>query len=170
MPALKNGKREAFAVALAGGKSQAQAYREAYGRDSAPAASTLAKNPLVRERVEELQRKVEARQIEAIAAPVIQHEISKERILSELSRMAFAADDSERIGPETKRKALVDLAKVAGYIVEKRETARVDSFEDKTDDELRAIIAGETSALGRRPQGAGGQGDPGEDIPPGRPH
>ncbi len=77
--------QEAFAVALALGSSQAEAYRKAYPKsvhwaDSAlhPKASHLAGQDKIKTRVQELQRK-------AAAA----NEVTVERVLKEVARLAF---------------------------------------------------------------------------------
>lgn len=78
-------RQEAFAAGLAQGLTQAAAYREAYPKSRAwkdasvwDQASKLAANPEVRQRVEDLKAK-------AAAA----NEVTVERVVAELARLAF---------------------------------------------------------------------------------
>lgn len=76
--------RERFAVELAKGKSQADAYRIAYPNSKAKEstiwseASTLAKNPKVTQRVHEL-----------MARAARSNEVTVERVLKERARLSF---------------------------------------------------------------------------------
>ena len=83
--ALKNPKHEKFALAIADGKNQLQAYIAAGYRGSDGNAATLAKRPEIRRRVEEIKG-------EAAAAA----QVSVRRVVTELARIAFA-DVSEAV-------------------------------------------------------------------------
>jgi len=212
MPSLPNARWEAFAQALARGETQAEAYRQVYGKTSYASASTLANRPPVIKRVAELRQKVEAKIVAKVAAPAIAANISKARVAEELAKIAFADIskavvwgtrkvavqqqgrnagaveltveetrtfveflDSESLPPEItaaiseikmsaegaitlkfhdKRAALMDLAKLFGWVIERKEIGQAGEFEDRTDDELAAIIAGRVDPAGRRRQGA----------------
>ena len=77
--ALKNPKHEKFALAIADGKNQLQAYIAAGYRGSDGNAATLAKRPEIRSRVEEIKGE---------AAAAVQ--VSVRRTVTELARIAFA--------------------------------------------------------------------------------
>jgi len=79
MPGLLNARRERFAQALALGHSPNAAYRLAGYRGYSSFAAKLAKSEVVRERVREL--------LDSAAERV---GVSSERVLQELSRIAFA--------------------------------------------------------------------------------
>lgn len=79
MPSLTNSKHEAFAQALAKGKSQADAYAEAGYAPSEPHASRLARNGKVVARVAELAEK-----------SALRAELDVARILKELSRVGLS--------------------------------------------------------------------------------
>ena len=94
MPVLKNPKHEKFAQALAQGRTQLEAFVEAGYKAHGGNASSLAKKQHIVERVAELQQRIVDiyRAADTKAAEVIieRYAISKERILDEMARMAFA--------------------------------------------------------------------------------
>lgn len=136
-------REERFARALAAGTRQGEAYRQAGFRNNPAGASRLAKKRQIAARVYELQTTATERAIAATA-------VTKERVIAELALIAFAEIGSPCISVELKRKALVDLAKVAGFMVERREVSSVDRFDHLSDAQLRDIVEGRASALGRR--------------------
>jgi len=148
MPALKNEKHEIFASLVAKGLSGRQAYIDAgYSPNGADgAASKLQKTAKVAARIAELREKVANRVIEKTA-------ISKEWVLAELVdnvKKAKAAEpvrnkDGEEIGEyranfQAANTALHLIGKELGMFVEKAEI-KTGKLEDKTDEELDAIIA-----------------------------
>lgn len=69
MPLLENPKHEAFALSLARGLKQAEAYAQAGYTPNPPAASRLANSPAVKSRVEELKKEVHQRIVKAMDSP-----------------------------------------------------------------------------------------------------
>lgn len=84
MPALKDPRKEAFALAVARGKTLSQSYAEIW-RSTAKkaslgvASSNLAAQPLVRDRIAEIQAQL-----------VTKTEITAQRVLEELAKIGFA--------------------------------------------------------------------------------
>jgi phage terminase small subunit len=101
MEALQNPKREKFAQFLAAGKPYTEAYALAGYKEDPGNACNLSKQPEIIERVQKLEGYA------AVAASV-----TKERIVAELTKMAFA--EVEPIKDSTKAKALETLAKIGG--------------------------------------------------------
>jgi hypothetical protein len=101
MDALPNPKHEKFAQYVAAGKSQSEAYVAAGFKQDGANANHLAKREDVAARIQ---------QIEGYAAAAAS--CTKERIVSELMKMAFA--EVEPIKDSTKAKALETLAKIGG--------------------------------------------------------
>lgn len=133
-------KREAFAVALASGMSQSAAYRVAFPKSASwkdasvwDQASKLAANPEVRQRATELATK-------AAAA----NEVTVERVVRELARVAFG--DRRRVmswGPSGV--SLMDSEEIdeadAAMVAEVSETTTKDggSIKMKTHDKVKAL-------------------------------
>jgi phage terminase small subunit len=101
MDALPNVKQEKFAQHVASGKSLTEAYKLAGYAGDGSNASTLSRQEQVAARIT---------QIEGYAAAAAS--CTKERIVSELMKMAFA--EVEPIKDSTKAKALETLAKIGG--------------------------------------------------------
>lgn len=152
MPAMKNARHEAFAQALASGKSQAEAYALAGYRPSEPNASRLTRNEKVRARVAEIQGKAAQRAVvtvESLAA-----ELEEARALALKSNQSAAAVS-----------ATMGKAKLFGLLVEKREhsgpkggpiqTIDLSHATDEQLDALAALLDRATDAAGD-PEG----GDP----------
>ena len=106
MDTLLNPKREKFAQFVAAGKSLTEAYRLAGYADNGSNASTLSRQEDIAARI---------KQIEGYAAAAAS--CTKERIVSELMKMAFA--EVEPIKDSTKAKALETLAKIGGLTSER---------------------------------------------------
>lgn len=49
-----------------------------------------------------------------------------------------------------KRAALMDLARIMGMVIDRKEIGAAGDFDDKTDEELAAIVSGQASAIGTR--------------------
>lgn len=109
MPALKNGKHELFALELAKGKSQAEAYQIAGYAPSEPHASRLARNGKVRARVTELQERAAAKVGLTIA--------------SATEHLLRLAEKGEQIGDasgfQASRASIMDACKLNGLVVDK---------------------------------------------------
>jgi len=94
MPTLDNPKHERFAQALAAGKSQDEAYREAGYKPSASNASHLTRNHKVQSRVAELT----ARAAEGV---VLTKQWVLERLIENANRAMQAEAVKDREGKET---------------------------------------------------------------------
>lgn len=133
-------KQEAFARLVAGGKQQADAYRQTYEADGmgAPSiwaeASRLTSHPKVAARIEQLRREKE----DLRRMLVLDHE---EAILAQLQHEALTAKtDSARI------RALELLGRHAGMFAERVEVARV----ERTVEQIQADIVARLQRLGLR--------------------
>lgn len=131
---LTNERHEAFAQALAQGKTQAEAFRLAYPRsenwkpDSVwSKASVLAKRPEVRARVEYLKQRVRQEAVKALAKMRVKAE--ERTVASVLYTLADAmreADEALQIAKEKKHagwitQAVKLRAQLMGLLVERRE-------------------------------------------------
>jgi hypothetical protein len=113
MPVLKNPKHEHFAQALAKGMTQEAAYIAAGYRPNKSAASRLAENVNLCERVAELQQAVAERSIWDAA-----------RIVDNLARYAEKGEQlNEAAGLSVARASMMDVAKLLGLVVDKKENA-----------------------------------------------
>src|ERR1035437_9423299 len=126
MPVLTNPKHERFAQELAKGKTGDEAYVVAGYKRNADNASRLKGDERIRGRIDEILGK---------AAEKVG--VSRERILTELSLIAYAELGNEFVKANDKRAACMDLAKIEGYIVEKSEVGKPGDFERLSYDELR---------------------------------
>lgn len=128
-------KREAFAQAVAGGQSQAAAYRSAFDADRmSPGAvwteaSLLARNPQVAQRVGEL--KAEAEQVRRTRLVGREAEI--------LAQIEFEATNAR--SDATRLRALELLGRAAGLFVDRVEVQQVDRTADQIETEIRARLA-----------------------------
>lgn len=165
MPTLDNPKHELFAQRLARGESQADAYAAAGYQPSEPHASRLASHG-----------KVQARVAEILGRAAERAEISVASLTDRLVRIADIAEATgvekdETTGAVTRssskhltvaKGAIMDLAKLNGMIVERREVG-VRRLADVPDDELDQEIATlnrEVAPAGPRTKGqAGGAAD-----------
>lgn len=85
--------------------------------------------------------KDEAKATKALERSAKKYAINKESISDELAKIAFA-DDGKMFKLADKRQALMDLAKLHGLIVEKRQNMReITALEDLTDEELMKLMA-----------------------------
>ena len=152
-------KQAAFVEAyLSNGRNATAAYRTAYAADGMNDAAVgleahrLLRNPKIAPRVALAQAQTEAR----LATVAQECGITKERISRELQTIALASRaDLEawsaagviaRVGD--KRQALLDLAKLHGYVIEKRDVRVIKDVSDLTDDELAALEAAAKRAAG----------------------
>ena len=115
MAALTNPKHEVFAQAIVKGLNGRAAYIDAGYEVSTPAsadvsASRLLKSAKIAARVAELQSRV--------ASGIL---VTRQKTLEELANIAYAALNHETVKVADKRQALMDIAKLEGWIVEKTE-------------------------------------------------
>jgi phage terminase small subunit len=101
MSALTNVRHERLAQERALGKSLTEAWEIASGRRSIGYASRLAKRPEVAARIAELEAGHQAMQQEAFAQAAARYEVTAERVIGELARIAFAnLTDFVKVGPD----------------------------------------------------------------------
>ncbi len=101
MPALRNARHERFAQGWLEGKTLTQAWENVSGKRSLGYASRLGKRPEVRARLQELRAEREAAQQKALAAAAARFQVTAERVIGELARIAFAnLTDFVKIGPD----------------------------------------------------------------------
>lgn len=109
MPALSNPKHERFAQALAKGKTQAEAYKEAGYSPSEPNASRLRSNDKVQARLAELQERAAIRTEITVASIT-------DRLLA-IATLAENVKDAPML--QAARASLMDAAKLNGLVVDK---------------------------------------------------
>jgi len=114
MPVLPNSRHERFAQELAKGNSQSDAYVEAGYKPSRSAATRLAADVSICERVAEIQGRA------AIRAEITVADIT-DRLLAIASK-AEMSDDAPML--QAARAALMDAAKLNGLVVDK---AKIDA-------------------------------------------
>lgn len=73
MPVLENPKHEQFALLMARGVKQGQAYLQAGYAENKGAASRLAASPIIQDRVEELRKEIARKITTAMTVPSEQH-------------------------------------------------------------------------------------------------
>ena len=128
MPVLKNARHEAFAQALAKGKTQEEAYALAGYKPSRHHASHLATKRNVADRVAEIKARVADRA-----------EWSAAERIAMLDRIAA---DNEKKDPRAAISAIAETNKMTGaYAPVKQEIDLRHSFTDLPDDELDREIA-----------------------------
>lgn len=136
MPVLKNPKHERFAQALAKGETADEAYVTAGYTENRGNAARLKANEGVLKRVEEIQKRVSERT-----------EVTLESVTHELQKVAEWA--SKMQGPaaaQAVRQCHMDIAKLHGLVVEKRENKN--TIVDLTDDAIEQRIRQLREALG----------------------
>ncbi|MFN3858128.1 MAG: terminase small subunit [Caulobacter sp.] len=129
MPALKNGKHELFAQALAKGKSQTEAYSDAGYNPSRSAAARLAADVNICARVAELQNRIAARTEVTVAN--ITERLLKIADVAEKTGITVDGETGEAKVSSSKhltvaRAALMDAAKLNGLVVEKQDHSSSD--------------------------------------------
>lgn len=128
MPVLKNPKHEAFAQALAKGKTQDEAYAEAGYKPSRHHASRLATKGNIGARLAELLSKVAAKT-----------EITMERLVDMLLEDRDTARACEQAGAAVS--ATVAIAKLTGHMVERKQVDITHTYREMSDDELDRELA-----------------------------
>jgi hypothetical protein len=169
MPALHSAKHERFAQLIAAGRSAGDAYVEA-GYDCSRHKARghghrLRTKEDVAARIQELLSKQLYAEERATEVAVERLALSKEAVARELAGLAFARtgferddgrmDLSEVTGSHTavlqaKRQSLMDLAKLFGWVVEKREDVSFEERISRMTDEQRLEEAGKLADRIRR--------------------
>ena len=90
MPVLKNARHEAFAQALAKGKTADEAYEQAGFKADRGNASRLQQKDSILQRVNELLTRADTVEQKATEKAIEKLAITKERVLAELAKIAFA--------------------------------------------------------------------------------
>lgn len=137
-------KQERFARNLADGMSQYEAYIAAGFAKSAArqCSSRLIRMDKVREYYEELMAEKVYVNEQANARAIENLAITKERVIAEMATIAFAeVNVKDGVDIKEKSAALMNIAKLFGWIIEKREQKNVSDLEKMTDAELDAEIA-----------------------------
>jgi phage terminase small subunit len=154
MPPLPNPRQEQFALGLAEGKTQSQAYADAGYSPNRGNAVRMKTYESVQARVAELQRTAADG---AIA--------SRKRTLEHLAAIAYAEFGDEDISTKEKLSALQALAKFEGYNVESPVSGMLDERNLSSQDIWDSIA--ERLNLVRADDGSwvlgGGQGEGGEE-------
>ena len=109
MPALKNARHERFAQEIVAGKSAAAAYLLAGLKADRRSAWRVRHRSDVVRRIEELMATDREHQKLALAKAAARYEVTAERVIGELARIAFAnISDFVRIGPDGELHADLD--------------------------------------------------------------
>lgn len=142
MPLLRNQRHELFAQALVGGASATQAYKDAgYSVRSDNTAAVNGKrlltNAQIKGRCEELRSRV---------ASGLQ--ITRQKVLEELAVIGLAPVDHKHIKAADKRAALMDIAKLEGWVIDRSEHGKPGDFDRLNDDELAEFITTRTGRVG----------------------
>lgn len=144
MPTRRNNmtpKQAAFVKAyLSNGHNGNAAYRAAYNSKASPKNITVEVQRLLRNpRIAPVIIAADTRAAAAVEKKVKEFVMSREGIIDELTKLGAA--DVDYVSANDKRSALVDLAKLAGYYVEKQDVTHHSSYDGMSDDELRERIA-----------------------------
>ena len=111
MAALPNARHERFAQELAKGKSQIEAYEAAGYSPNRSAASRLAEDVNIRERVASIQER-----------GAIRAEVTIAGLTADLIRLRQKGEDlGEASGLSVARASIMDIAKLNGLVVDKTE-------------------------------------------------
>lgn len=125
MPVLPNARHERFAQELAKGKTQEAAYIAAgySGAGAHVSASKLLKNAKIAARVAELKERAAARA-----------EITTQELAERLLKIATKAEDlQEASGLSVARQSLMDVGKLLGLVVDKKEVSGAIAVIDRED-------------------------------------
>lgn len=127
---------------LRNGRNATAAYRAAYSTSALDKtvgleACKLLKHPGIAPVIAEW----DAREAAKLSEAAQRNAVTKERISSELARIAFGDESLGSICIRDRRNALMDLARLHGYIVERKDVRIVRSIEDLSNEELAAIVA-----------------------------
>ena len=130
MPILSNSKHEAFARKVAEGRSNGAAYRAVYGKKGTDAnAHRLSRYEKVSERIKELKGKAESKTLLTITerreflASVVRSKVGEIDEKSPLAQSVEYTSKGKKIRLPDKIKALELDAKMAGELIEKKESS-----------------------------------------------
>jgi len=84
---------------------------------------------------------VQRRLLELCGTYEAQEFADKENLMRELATLAFVPVGDEVVTVKEKRAAIMDIAKLAGHLIDRKEIRQVDEFEEMSTDELRDYIA-----------------------------
>lgn len=149
-------KQRAFVLSLRDGMTLGEAYGSAYNPKTTNPVSlrsmgaALAARPMIKAALQEYER-VAIAKMDNVA---LEQGVSRERISRTLAEIAFCGGRMNLIGAGGKpvetlvsvtdiRLAAMDLAKLHGYIIERKQVRVIKSLEDLSDEELVAIVGPE---------------------------
>ena len=142
MPELQNAKHERFAQEISRGASATAAYIAAGGAENSAGQSAyrVRKRADVQQRIAEIQREREHINAAATELAIERAAVSKEGVIRELAKIAFADIDPKEAKMSDKTAALMNIAKLSGWLIERREQKIVDEFADMSDADLEAWL------------------------------
>jgi hypothetical protein len=138
MAALKNGRQEIFAQAIAQGETQIVAHVKAGYRGDDGNACRLTENHRVKRRIAELQQSAADRVQLTVADLVAKAEEIRELAIADKQHSAAVG-------------ALKEIGILTGLRIDRREVGSPGEFERFSDEELRLFIASETARLVEMP-------------------
>ena len=94
----------------------------------------------VQQRIAEIQREREHINAAATELAIERAAVSKEGVIRELAKIAFADIDPKEAKMSDKTAALMNIAKLSGWLIERRENRVVDEFENMSDADLEAWL------------------------------
>jgi len=110
MPALPNIRQERFCLKVAQGIPPYRAYEEAGYKKHESNCYRMSENERVKERLLELCGTHEAQEL-----------ASRDRIIRELASIAFTPIGSDVVKVADKRQSLMDIAKLEGHVIERKQ-------------------------------------------------
>lgn len=110
MPALPNIRQERFALKLAQGIPPYRAYEEAGYEKNSGNCYRMKENERVKQRLLELCGTHEAKEL-----------ATRDRIIQHLSLIAFSELGGDVVKPNDKRQSLMDIAKLEGHVIERKQ-------------------------------------------------
>jgi len=136
MPELRNIKHERFAQERSRGASATAAYIAAGGAKNGAGQSAyrLSKRADVQARIAEIQREREHINAASTELAIERVAISKESLILELAKIGFADFDPKKAKVSDKQQALMNIAKLFGWVSTK------EVLEKLSNEELMAII------------------------------
>lgn len=166
MPVLTNAKHERFAQALADGKTALAAYVEAGYRPNDGNASTLKADQRISKRVAEILSQRETIRAMGVAKAIERAAYEVADAMSEAEEARSLAMNKGNAGAAVA--AILLKAKLAGLVIDRKESGDPGDFKKLSADELRSRISREAAELG---VDVGGIAPPrGSDPPLGKPH
>lgn len=147
MPILPNARHERAVQEHIAGKSKVDAHEAAgYPRNDGNAAKVFARED-VKARIAELQGHVAQVVVAATG-------LDRAAVLTELAKLALAPIGDTNVMPSVKRAALVDYARIEGWVIDRKEVGKpgeLDFIDKMSPDELREFIATGTAPARLRP-------------------